>query len=110
MQVGQYGKFNGVWNVVVDVRGDMLLIIDDKGVKKQIAEKNFVPREGNICRQVRYEGVDYLITKSNRIISLVSKKYMKWHDTHPIRKAILELRGIDLCKQVLKYSQGELPL
>lgn len=110
MQIGQYGKFNSVWNIVVDVRDDKLLIIDGDGVKKQIASKNFEPREGNVATAVVYEGTTYLVTKSKKIISLVSNKYMKWDDKHPIRQGILSVRGIERLKQVLKHEQQDLVL
>jgi hypothetical protein len=110
MKIGQYGKFNNEWYIVVDVRGDKLLIINGDGVKKQIASKNFDPKEGSVAPTTRYEGTDYIITKTNKIISLTTNKYMKWDDNHPIRKGILAVKGIERVKQMLKYDQMELAL
>ena len=110
MQLGQYGKYQGNWYIVVELRGHLILIMNGDGKKVQIKESNFEPREGNVAKRVRYEGTEYLITKDKRIISLTSNKFMQWHETHPIRNAILNLKGIERCKQLLKYSQSELPL
>jgi|TARA_R110000851_G_C12980920_1_gene556334 hypothetical protein len=110
MLLGQYGTFNNVWSIVVEVRADKILIIDGDGIKKQIALNNFKPREGNVALRVWYEGAEYLITKSKKIISLTTKKYMKWDDKHPIRRGILAVKGIDCLKQLMKFKQTELPL
>lgn len=110
MKLGQYGKYQGRWYIVVALRGHLILIMGEGGNKLQIKASNFEPREGNVAKQVRYEGMDYLITKDKKIISLQTNKFMQWHETHPIRNAILNLSGIDRCKQVLRYSQAELPL
>lgn len=112
MQTGQYGKFEGEWYILLEDRGNLALVIGVGSDKKQIKKSNFVVASDkpNVCDRVTYEGTDYLITKSKRIISLDTNKYMKWDDKHPIRKAILGLKGLDRAKQVLKYRQGELVL
>jgi len=110
MQLGQYGKYQGTWYIVVELRGHLILIMNEHGGKLQIKASNFEPREGNVAKLVHYEGTKYLITKDKRIISLTSNKFMGWDDKHPIRQAILSLKGIDRCKQVLKFNQQELPL
>lgn len=110
MNVGQYGQFNGVWYIVVEVRGDKLLLINEAGTKKQVASKNFVPRVGNVARTVYFNGTSYLVTKNQQIISLASGKFMRWHQEHGVRKAILNLRGVEQAKEVLRNTQIKLPL
>lgn len=110
MNIGQYGQFNGVWNIVLEVRGDKLLIINQCGTKKQIASKNFIPRVGSCARTVYFNGTSYLVTKSQQIISLTSGKFMRWHQEHGVRKAILNLRGIEQAKEVMRNTQFALPI
>ena len=110
MEIGQYGRFNSEWYIVLDVRETKLLVINGSGTKKQIASKNFEPRANQIARVVRYAGTDYLITKTKLIISMTSYRLMQWSKKHGVRKSILALKGIERCKAVLANSQYKLEL
>ena len=111
IEVGQYGQYKGKWYIVVDVREDRLLILGESNQdKKQISPKNFVVREGNKAKQIWYQGTAYLITKTKRIISLLSFKYMNWHENSAVRKSILAMTPIESCKNILMNSQSKLPL
>jgi hypothetical protein len=102
MQIGQYGTFNNVFHILLELRGNKALIINSGGIKKQVLLSNFEPRLGNVCRLVYLNGHGYLITKSKLIISRTTSKFMKWGANHPVRLRLLGITGIESCKEVMK--------
>jgi hypothetical protein len=110
MEIGQYGQYKGEWHIALEIRGNKVLIINEGGSRKQILQSNFNVRTGNLARKVYFDGVWYLVTKTNRIVSLLSNKFMNWHTTHPIRNRIINTRGIQMARSVLANHQYKLPI
>ncbi|QDP56459.1 MAG: hypothetical protein Tp152SUR00d2C52646391_55 [Prokaryotic dsDNA virus sp.] len=114
MQVGKYGKYKGQWCLCLAVRPKgLLLIVTESGHKLQIARRNFIvdpASKKNMATIVHYEGISYLITRTKQIYSLKTHRLMNWHETDPIRRAILNLRGFDRVKHICKYAQAKLDI
>lgn len=93
--VGNYCEYKGISHLILDVRSDLYLIIDQNDNKKQVKKTSVnvrldLPKANKITQGT----ITYLVTPKENIYSLHTFKRMKWLDNDGLRKQIIYMSQI----------------